>query len=64
MDSARDSESHVNTLPVESRWAYRRVRMNEWVRERFWSIPLALIAGGVLIAVAVSRPDLLGLPSD
>lgn len=35
--------------------------MDEWVRERFWSIPLALILAGVLVGVVVSRPDLLGL---
>lgn len=32
--------------------------------ERFWTIPLALIVLGVIIAVVVSQPELLGLPED
>ena len=54
----------VLALPGGAQWAHRRVRLNEWVRERFWSIPVALVLGGVLIAVVVSRPGLLGLPAD
>ena len=54
----------VLALPVGAAWEYRLVRLNEWVRERFWSIPVALVLAGVLTAVVVSRPDLLGLPSD
>ena len=50
----------VLALPVGTSWEYRLVRLNEWVRERFWSIPVALVLAGVLIAVVVSRPDLLG----
>jgi uncharacterized membrane protein len=34
------------------------------VRERFWSIPAVLVLAGVLTAVVVCRPDLLGLPTD
>jgi uncharacterized membrane protein len=40
------------------------MRLGEWVRERFWAIPLVLILGGVLVAVVVSRPEVLGLPED
>jgi len=40
------------------------VRWSEWVRERFWSIPAVLVLAGVLTAVVVCRPDLLGLPTD
>ena len=36
----------------------------EWVRDRFWAIPLALIVAGVLFGVMVSAPGLLGLPED
>ena len=54
----------VLALPGGAQWAHRRVRLNEWVRERFWSIPLALVLAGVLVAAVVSRPGLLGLPAD
>ena len=54
----------VLALPVGASWEYRLVRLNEWVRERFWSIPVALVLAGVLLAVAVSRPDLMGLPTN
>jgi uncharacterized membrane protein len=54
----------VLALPVGPAWAFRMVRLNEWVRERFWSIPVALVLAGVLTAVVVSRPDLVGVPSD
>ena len=57
-------EGLVRALPAGSRWAHQPVRLREWVRERFWSIPVALIVVGVLTAVVVSRPDLLGLPQD
>ena len=56
--------AQVLALPVGTAWEYRLVRLNEWVRERFWSIPVALVLAGVLLAVVVSRPDLLGLPAD
>lgn len=54
----------VEALPIGSPWSHRRVRASEWIRERFWSIPLFLVLAGVLTAVVVSRPDLLGLPVD
>ena len=54
----------MRALPAGSRWAHQPVRWAEWVRDRFWSIPLALIVAGVLIGVVVSRPELLGLPED
>jgi len=54
----------VRARPAGSPWAHRRVRVREWVRERFWSIPLALILAGVLVGILVSRPDLLGLSAD
>ena len=62
--SVTPQERLVRALPAGSRWTHQPVRMGEWVRDRFWSIPLALIVGGVLIAVVVSRPELLGLPED
>jgi uncharacterized membrane protein len=40
------------------------VRLSEWVRDRFWFIPMLLVLGGVLIAVVVAHPDVVGLPSD
>ena len=54
----------ARALPSGPRWAYRWVRLNEWVRERFWSIPAVLVLAGVLTAVVVCRPDLLGLPTN
>ena len=63
--AAGPSQPHdVRALPAGSRWAHQPVRWGEWVRDRFWSIPLALIVAGVLIGVVVSRPELLGLPED
>ena len=56
--------AQVLALPVGTAQEYRLVRLNEWVRERFWSIPAALVLAGVLLAVVVSRPDLLGLPAN
>ena len=54
----------MRALPAGSRWAHQPVRWGEWVRDRFWSIPVALIVAGVLIGVVVSRPELLGLSED
>ena len=54
----------VRALPAGPRWAYQPVRWAEWVRDRFWAIPMALILAGVLIGVMVSAPHLLGLPDD
>ena len=52
----------VLALPVGAAREYRLARLNEWVRERFWSIPAALVLGGVLLAVVVSRPGVVALP--
>ena len=54
----------VLALPTGPHWQHRLVRLNEWVRERFWSIPAVLVVAGVLTAVVVCRPDLLGLGTD
>ena len=54
----------VLALPTGPHWQHRLVRLNEWVRERFWSIPAVLVVGGVLTAVVGCRPDLLGLGTD
>ncbi len=64
VEETHAQESFVQARPAGSLWAHRRVRMGEWVRERFWSIPLALILAGVLVGIVVSRPDLLGLSAD
>ena len=56
--------STVRALRTGPWWAHRIVRLHEWVRDRFWSIPAVLVVAGVLVAVVVSRPDLLGLPTD
>src|SRR3954451_3476107 len=58
------SRVHGRALVPGPRSAHRLVRWNEWVRERFWSIPAVLVLAGVLTAVVVCRPDLLGLPTD
>jgi uncharacterized membrane protein len=51
-------------LTVGSRWAHRRVRFVEWVRDRFWFIPILLVLWGILTAVVVAYPGILGLPRD
>ena len=56
--------STVRALRPGLLWAHRMVRLHEWVRDRFWSIPVVLVIAGVVIAVVVSRPDQLGLPTD
>ena len=63
VEKARVGE-RVLALPTGPHWVYRLVRLNEWVRERFWSIPAVLVVAGVLTAVLVCRPDLLGLGTD
>jgi uncharacterized membrane protein len=40
------------------------VRLSEWVRDRFWFIPLLLVIGGVVVAVVVAHPEVAGLPPD
>ena len=64
MVAADAPSGQVLALPVGAAWAFRVVRVNEWVRDRFWTIPVALVLAGVLTAVVVCRPDLLGLPTD
>jgi uncharacterized membrane protein len=60
----RGQHGRVQALTVGSRWAHRRVRLSEWGRDRFWFIPMLLVLGGVLVAVVVARPEVVGLPSD
>ena len=38
------------------------MRFDERVRDRFWPIPVVLVLAGVVLGIAVSRPDLVGLP--
>ena len=66
MARTRRSGQHedVLALTVGSRWAHRRVRFVEWVRDRFWFIPILLVLWGILTAVVVAYPDVLGLPQD
>jgi uncharacterized membrane protein len=54
----------MQALPVGSRWTHRSVRFGEWVRDRFWVIPLLLVGWGILTAVVVAYPSLVGLPDD
>lgn len=54
----------MQALTTGSRWRYRRVRLDEWVRDRFWFIPILLVLGGVLVAVLVAHPGVVGLPLD
>ena len=56
--------ANMQALAAGSRWAHRRVRLSEWVRDRFWFIPLLLVLGGVLAAVVVAHPEVVGLPRD
>ena len=54
----------MQALAAGSRWAHRRVRLSELVRDRFWVIPLVMVLGGVLLAVVVAHPGVVGLPAD
>ena len=54
--------AHMQALVAGSRWAHRRVRLSESVRDRFWLIPLLLVLGGVVVAVVVAHPEVDGLP--
>ena len=54
----------MQALTAGSRWAHRRVRLSEWVRDRFWFIPVLLVLGGVLTAVVVAHPQVVRLPRD
>ena len=51
-------------MTVGSRWAHRREPLVEWVRDRFWFIPLLLVLWGILTAVVLAYPDVVGLPRD
>lgn len=52
----------VRALTVGSRWTHRRERLGEWVRDRLWFIPMLLVLWGILTAVVVAYPDVVGLP--
>jgi len=56
--------ANMQALVTGSRWAHRRERLSESVRDRFWVIPLLLVLGGILIAVVVAHPEVAGLPAD
>ena len=51
-------------MTVGSRWAHRREPLVEWVRDRFRFTPLLLVLWGILTAVVVAYPDVVGLPED
>ena len=47
----------VQALRPESRNGFRVVLAQEWVRERFWVVPTALLVAGMAVGVAVSKAD-------
>jgi uncharacterized membrane protein len=47
----------VKALRPESRHGFRVVLAQEWVRERFWVVPTALLLAGMAVGLAVSRAD-------
>jgi uncharacterized protein YceK len=47
----------VQALRPESRNGFRVVLAQEWVRERFWVVPTALLVAGMAVGLAVSRAD-------
>lgn len=47
----------VKALRPESRNGFRIVLAQEWVRERFWVVPTALLVAGMAVGIAVSRAD-------
>jgi uncharacterized membrane protein len=47
----------VQALRPESRNEFRLVLAREWVQERFWVVPTALLIAGMAVGVAVSRAD-------
>ena len=47
----------VQALRPESRNRFRVVLAREWVRERFWVVPAALLVAGIAVGLAVSRAD-------
>jgi uncharacterized membrane protein len=40
------------------------VRLVEWLRDRFWFIPLVLVIGGIATAVVAAYPETVGLPPE
>lgn len=68
MDLRRDLEPlrpedppTVRALRVPLRTAHVRARAREWMRDRFWFLPLVIIVASVLAALLVSRPDAVHL---
>ena len=47
----------VKALRPESRHGFQVVVAQEWVRERFWVVPTALLIAGMAVGLAVSRAD-------
>jgi uncharacterized membrane protein len=47
----------VQALRPETRNAFRILLAREWVRERFWVVPTALLVTGMAVGVVVSRAD-------
>ena len=47
----------VQALRPRSRNAFRLVLAQEWYRDRFWTVPTALLVVGIATGVAVSRAD-------
>jgi uncharacterized membrane protein len=47
----------VQALRPESRNRFRFVLAQEWLRERFWVVPTALLVAGMAVGVAVSMAD-------
>lgn len=47
----------VKALRPESRNRFRVALVQEWVRERFWVVPTALLVAGLAVGLAVSRAN-------
>ena len=47
----------VKALRPESKSGFRVVLVQEWVRERFWVVPTALLVAGLGVGLAVARAD-------
>ena len=56
--------ANMQALVAGSRWAHRRVRLSESVRDRFWVIPLLLVLGGILDRGRRRPSEVVGLPAD
>ena len=52
----------VRALPAGPVRYYARRHAEEWVRDRFWVVPSALLVAGVGLAVLTATADDLGLP--